>query len=82
MAEVYITNSVGFTGPTTNHLKRTRPLELASRSEAIAPAGCPIMSTCFIVDKFEVAVCDGEDKWYLGGDKYVEAGQAFSGLFT
>lgn len=82
MAEVFITNSEGYTGPTTNNLKRARPLELTSRSEAIAPAGCPIMSTCFIVDKFDVAICDGEDKWYMGSDKFVEAGQPFSGLFA
>lgn len=82
MAEVFITNSVGYTGQATGNLKQARPLELTCRSEAIAPAGCPIMSTCFIVDKSDVAICDGEDKWYLGSDKYVEAGQSFSGLFA
>lgn len=84
MAEVFITNSEGYTGPTTAKLPRSRPLEMASRSEAIAPAGCPIRSTVFIIDKQNAAFCDGEDRWYAyvdGEVKYVEAGQPFSGLF-
>lgn len=85
MAEVFITNSEGYTGPATGNLKRARPLEMASRSEAIAPAGCPIMSHVLIVDKNDVAICDGEDKWYMyknGENKYVEAGQPFSALYV
>lgn len=85
MAEVFITNSEGYTGPTTAKLPRSRPLEMAARSEAVAPAGCPIMSACLIVDKNNVAICDGEDRWYMYIDKevkYVEAGQPFSNLYT
>ena len=81
MAEVFIVKDEGFVGNVPDKLRRTHPLELTCRSEAIAPSGCPIMSTVFIVDKHEVAISDGENKWYLGSDKYVEAGQAFSGLF-
>lgn len=81
MAEVFVTSSDGYTGPTTGSLKRARPLALTCRSEAIAPAGCPIKSTCLIVDKYDVAICDGENRWYLGRDKYVEAGQPFTGLY-
>lgn len=85
MAEVFITNSEGYTGQATRNLKRARPLEMASRSEAIAPAGCPIMSQIFVVDKNDVAICDGEDRWYMYVDKevkHVEAGQPFSDLYT
>lgn len=85
MRDIYILNPEGYTGPTTNNFPRARPLELACRSEAIAPAGCPIRSTAFIVDKQNAAFCDGEDRWYTNIDnevKYVDAGQPFSNLYA
>ena len=81
MAEVFIVSAEGFIGKVTDKLRRTQPLKLGCRSEAIAPTGCPIMSEVFIVDKYEVAISDGENRWYMGKDKCVEAGQPFSGLF-
>jgi len=85
MAEVFITKAEGFVGNVPDTLRRAHPLELSCRSEAIAPAGCPIMSACLIVDKMKAAISDGENKWYMRDDggnvKFVEAGQEFSGLF-
>lgn len=66
-------------------LPRVFPVELADNIDGIAPAGLPIMSACFIVEKMDVAVCNGRDQWYITGAdstvKYISAGQPWSDLF-
>ena len=57
------------------------PWEIASTSDETLPAGCPILSTIFVVDKVGVCFCDGEDNWYREADKPVAAGQPISALF-
>lgn len=68
-----------------NDLARTYPLELTDTLDGTAPAGCPIMSTCFVVDVMDVATCDGKDNWYTyrdGGVASIKAGQTRSELFA
>lgn len=68
-----------------NDLARTYPLELTDTLDGTAPAGCPIMSTCFVVDKQDVAFCNGKDQWFAsngGTVKSINAGQSWSELFT
>lgn len=66
-------------------LPNVDPWELADNLDGIAPAGCPIMSTCFVVDKQDVAFCNGKDQWFAsngGTVKSINAGQSWSELFT
>ena len=65
-------------------LPRAYPVELADTvaSGNTAPAGCPIMSACFLVDKFDVAISDGEDGWYLKGGKSIRAGEPWANLYA
>ena len=59
-------------------------VDIADNVDGIAPAGLDIMTTCFIVEKMGVAVCNGRDKWYaIGGGtvKSISAGQPWSDLF-
>ena len=66
-------------------LPNVEPWELADNLDGIAPAGCPIMSTCFVVDKQDVAFCNGKDQWFAsngGTVKSINAGQSWSELFT
>ncbi len=62
-------------------LGRVTPLELADNSDGIAPADCPIMSTCVIVDKMDVAVSDGRGGWYISSGKSIKAGDSWANLF-
>lgn len=66
-------------------LSRVFPVELGANIDGIAPAGLPIMSTCFIVEKMDVAISNGRDEWYAtaenGSVKYIAAGQPWSDLF-
>ena len=66
-------------------LARVFPVELADNIDGIAPAGLSIMSTCFIVEKMDVAVSNGRDQWYTtssdGAVKSITAGQSWSELF-
>lgn len=57
------------------------PVEIAVKSWEIMPSGLPIMSSAFIVDKMDVAICDGEDHWYIESDKLFNAGQPWSVMF-
>lgn len=57
------------------------PYEGAARSGAPLPAGWPIRSSIFVVDKVDVVFCDGNDNWYREADKPVAAGQPISSLF-
>ena len=57
------------------------PVELSVVSTEIMPTGLPHGSSAFIVDKLDVAFCDGEDNWYREADKPVKAGQPWSALF-
>lgn len=57
------------------------PVELSVMSHEIMPHGLPVSSSAFIIDKIEVAFCDGEDHWYLEADKPVDAGKPWSALF-
>lgn len=66
-------------------LPNVGPWELADNLDGIAPAGCPIMSTCFVVEKLDVAFCNGKDQWFAsngGTVKSINAGQSWSELFT
>lgn len=61
------------------------PTDLADNLDGIAPAGCPIMSTCFVAEKLDVAFCNGKDQWFAsngGTVKSINAGQSWSELFT
>ena len=60
---------------------KKHPYDIAARSEETLPFGCSIMTTIFVVDKFAVCVCDGEDRWYREADKPVASGQPISALF-
>lgn len=67
-------------------LPRSYPVKLGDTINGTAPTGLPIMSTCFIVDKMEVAICDGKDHWCATGSdgvvKSITAGQTWAELFT
>lgn len=45
------------------------------------PSDCYIGTPIFIVDKLDVAFCDGNDNWYREAGKPVAAGQPVSALF-
>lgn len=66
-------------------LPRVFPVELADNIDGTAPAGLPIMSTCFIVEKMDVAICNGRDEWYItcadGSVKSIGAGKNWAELF-
>ncbi|MBR5862183.1 MAG: hypothetical protein IKZ08_02535 [Bacteroidales bacterium] len=55
--------------------------DIGALSTETLPAGCPIMTTLFVVDKLGVAVCDGNNNWYRKADTPVAAGQPISALF-
>lgn len=77
----FITKSDGY----SLQIPHVNPTELADTSDGIAPSGFPIMSSCFIVDKMDIAVCDGSDKWYIAtgtGVASIEAGQAWAELYS
>ena len=57
------------------------PYDLAAKSTDVLPAGCPMMTRLFVVDKMDVIVCDGEDNWYREADNPKPAGQFISILF-
>lgn len=57
------------------------PYEGGARSGAPLPAGWPIRSAIFVVDKMDVIVCDGQDNWYREKDKPFPAGQPISAMF-
>ena len=57
------------------------PVELAVKSWEIMPKGLPINSSAFIIDKVDMAFCDGEDHWYKDADKPFDAGQPWSVMF-
>lgn len=63
------------------NLPSTQTWDMAGLSTDILPANCPIMSTIFVVDKMDVAICDGEGNWYREAGKPVKAGQPISALF-
>ena len=69
---------------TYSDLPRAYPVELADTTAGgnTAPAGCPIMSSCFLIDKFDVAVCDGQDNWYIKGGKSIRAGEPWANLYA
>lgn len=58
-----------------------KPKELTAKSHEILPAGLPISSSIFVIDKIDFVWCDGEDNWYREADKPVAAGQPISALF-
>lgn len=63
---------------------RVYPVELADNLDGIAPAGMPIMSACLIVEKMDVAVCNGRNEWYRkngDGITKITAGQPWTELF-
>ena len=66
-------------------LPHVSPLELVDNITGTAPAGMPIMSTCFIVEKMNVAISDGNDGWYANDDNgsvvSITAGQSWAELF-
>ena len=68
------------------NLPRSYPVELGDTLDGTAPAGLPIMSTCFIVDKLCAAFCDGKDNWFCYGSdgtvKSITAGQTWAELFA
>lgn len=69
----------------TTQLPRVFPLELGDNIDGTAPAGLCIMSACLIVEKMDVAVCNGRDEWYIKtaeGVKKISAGQPWSDLFA
>jgi len=67
----------------TTPFERVYPEELADVSDrGTAPAGCPIATHCFLVDKFEFVICNGKDKWYLRNGNFVNAGDPWSKLFA
>lgn len=77
----YITKSNGY----SLRLPHANPTELADTSDGTAPSGFPIMSTCFIVDQMDIAVCDGSDRWYVStssGVASIEAGQTWAELYS
>lgn len=42
--------------------RRTWVLPVVSTD--VIPKGCPIYTQAYIVDKLNVAICDGKDNWY------------------
>lgn len=69
------------TSTTDAGLQNSYPYDMAATTKYTLPAGCPIMTTIFIVDKIAVAFSDGEDHWYCDADTPVDAGQPVSALF-
>ena len=61
---------------------KKHPYDLAARSEETLPFDCSIMTTLFVVDKMDVVVCDGDNRWYREADKPVASGQPISALFA
>lgn len=81
MTEVYELLKVAEDGTVEEaHTGRRAPV-IAVKSTDVAPKGLPIYTQVFCVDKFAVAICDGEDKWYSDADTYITAGQTWAELF-
>lgn len=57
------------------------PWEISANSDAILPAGAPIMSYIFVPDKVAVVFCNGKNQWYREEDKPVDAGKPIADLF-
>lgn len=70
------------TGTTRKDFESGYPMELGGNIDDTLPAGCPIMSTLFVVEKMAVVVSNGKDQWYREADKPADAGQPISTLFT
>ena len=65
-------------------IPREFPVDIAANIEDTAPAGLPIFSTCFVVEKLDIAFSDGKDNWYAhsgSGVVSIKAGQPWSALF-
>lgn len=72
------------TGISGDTFMTAHPYDMAAKSTDILPYDCPIMTNIFVVDKMDVVVCDGDDKWYSSVDGVVtsaNAGQPISALF-
>jgi len=72
---------------TKSKFPETHAADLADRVEdGIAPAGCPIATTCLLVEKHDYVVCDGYDRWFLetlsGEGKFINAGEPWSKLYS
>lgn len=53
-------------------------------STEIIPKGCGRYARAFVIDKMDIAICDGNDTWYVGEPGKVvsaKAGQPWSDLF-
>lgn len=77
----YIVKSSGY----SFQLPHVNPVELADTTEGTAPSGLPILSSCFLVDKMDFAVCDGNDKWYIAtgdGVACIQAGKSWANLYS
>lgn len=80
MPEIIETIEVSASGEITKRRSREVP-ELYVMSDEIAPVGEKRGSRAFIIDKFAVAVCTGDDRWYIKQDgqiTVITSGQAWS----
>jgi hypothetical protein len=59
----------------------SRP-ELRVTSDQIIPKGMGLGTLAFVIDKMDIAICDGKDNWYNKKDQPVAAGSPFSALFA
>ena len=83
MTEVYEILKLADDG-TVLGVETKRTWMLPVKSTDMIPKDCPIYTQAFVVDKLDIAVCDGEDKWYAqgsGGVVSATAGQSWSALF-
>lgn len=58
--------------------------EIPVLSNEIIPKGCDRYEQAYIIDKADVAICDGNDTWYrqtLSGVVSAQAGQPWTALF-
>lgn len=83
MTEVYEILTVAADG-SIEKVESKRTWMIPVKSTDIIPKGCSIYTQAFVVDKMNVAICDGNDNWYAQGDSGIVsavAGQPFSALF-
>lgn len=59
--------------------------DLRVTSDQLMPKGMGLGTQVFVIDKMDVAICDGKNNWYAGASGKVtvgQAGQPFSVLFA
>lgn len=81
MADYFYNVTVDATGKTVK-METAPQRKIRVCSTEIMPVDFSLGDEAVIVDKIDVAICDGKGNWYREADKPVAGGQPWSALFN